>query len=366
MTQRLAEKLGVADKDTIRLTAHNLYTHAPMPKPVRFRQPDSLAELMTQHSQTADTLYYEVLDIPVGELEKLKVMKVAFNNSKAEEVGTFTVRVPRDQTVAEALEELRKQLLADPAKPLLSNPAAELRMFEMYFNRIYKTFAAADKVDGIIDSYWQLRAEEVPEEEREVKAGERLLHCTHFHQVAGPGGPQVVNFGDPFLLKIGEEETLGSVRRRVQAKLGVADEEFGKWKIAAVGTTGNKVEYLTDDGEAVAARVIRRDGCARPRPSTPPALLARATRDRSPGSPMRARSLSRLLSQSIRTTCTWGWSTRTSTQKGARGAMHVAGALALAPICRNRPGCNGAERACPFALPGPYSPQQQAAEQVPS
>lgn len=81
MTQRLAEKLGVADATTIRLTAHNVYTHAPKPQPLKFRQPESLVDMVTQHSQVADTLYYEVLDIPVGEVEKLKVRKNRTRNT---------------------------------------------------------------------------------------------------------------------------------------------------------------------------------------------------------------------------------------------------------------------------------------------
>lgn len=89
-----------------------------------------------------------------------QVMKLAFSNAKTEEVGTFTVRLPKDQTVGDALEELRKQLVADPAKPLLSGAGAELRLFEIFNCRIYKVFDHKERVDQISDGYWHLRAEE--------------------------------------------------------------------------------------------------------------------------------------------------------------------------------------------------------------
>lgn len=53
VTQRLAEKLSVADPTTIRLTGHNVYTHAPRPHPMKFRQPESLLDMMTQHAQVS-------------------------------------------------------------------------------------------------------------------------------------------------------------------------------------------------------------------------------------------------------------------------------------------------------------------------
>lgn len=40
--------------------------------------------------QTSDILYYEVLDIPLPELQGLKTLKVAFHSSK-DEVSSLTV-----------------------------------------------------------------------------------------------------------------------------------------------------------------------------------------------------------------------------------------------------------------------------------
>ncbi len=42
--------------------------------------------------QTSDVLYFEALDLPLPELQGLKTLKVAFHNSKTEEVGYPTLR----------------------------------------------------------------------------------------------------------------------------------------------------------------------------------------------------------------------------------------------------------------------------------
>lgn len=57
-------------------------------------------------------------------------------------------------------------------------------------------------------------------------------------------GEQMQNFGEPFLLRIGENETMDSIKARVQAKLGTPDEEFAKWKFSFC--TMGRPEPLTD------------------------------------------------------------------------------------------------------------------------
>jgi ubiquitin carboxyl-terminal hydrolase 7 len=44
------------------------------------------------HQQMSDILYYEILDIPLPELERLKILKVAFHNHKTEQVEEQQVR----------------------------------------------------------------------------------------------------------------------------------------------------------------------------------------------------------------------------------------------------------------------------------
>ena len=83
---------------------------------------------------------------------------------------------------------------------------------------------------------------------------EKLVHARHFYRDTRMN--MTHNFGDPFLLRLGAEETTASVRSRVQAKLGLSDEEIGKWKLAVVSF--GRVEYLEED-EIVKQRFRKHD-----------------------------------------------------------------------------------------------------------
>lgn len=78
VTTRLATKLGLDNHLLLRLTQSNAYA-SDMPKthPVKFNPKQQLDELMTPgHGHRISVFYYEVLDIPLPELERLKSIKV--------------------------------------------------------------------------------------------------------------------------------------------------------------------------------------------------------------------------------------------------------------------------------------------------
>ena len=59
----------------------------------------------------------------------------------------------------------------------------------------------------------------------------------------------VHNFGDPFILRIGPDEPLSSIKARVQKKLGTTDEEFSSWRFAFHSL--GRPEYLAGKGRYV-------------------------------------------------------------------------------------------------------------------
>lgn len=76
VAEKLAEQLKVDDPQKLRFTQHNVYTQGPKPQPLRFQQMETLLEMLSQYNSFADILYYEILDMKLPELEKLKVLKV--------------------------------------------------------------------------------------------------------------------------------------------------------------------------------------------------------------------------------------------------------------------------------------------------
>nr|XP_023929869.1 ubiquitin carboxyl-terminal hydrolase 12-like isoform X9 [Quercus suber] len=248
VVERVAQHLGLDDPSKIRLTSHNCYSQQPKPQPIKYRGVEHLSDMLVHYNQTSDILYYEVLDIPLPELQGLKTLKVAFHHSTKDEVVIHTIRLPKQSTVGDVINDLK-------TKVELSHPNAELRLLEVFYHKIYKIFPLSEKIENINDQYWTLRAEEVPEEEKNLGPHDRLIHVYHFMKDTAQN--QVVqNFGEPFFLVIREGETLAEVKERIQKKLQVPDEEFSKWKFAFLSL--GRPDYL-QDSDIVSSRFQRRD-----------------------------------------------------------------------------------------------------------
>ncbi|KAG5549832.1 hypothetical protein RHGRI_014966 [Rhododendron griersonianum] len=249
VVEKVARHLGLDDPSKIRLTAHNCYSQQPKPQPIKYRGVEHLSDMLVHYNQTSDVLYYEVLDIPLPELQGLKTLKVAFHHSTKDEVVIHTIRLPKQSTVGDVIYDLK-------TKVELSHPNAELRLLEVFYHKIYKIFPLNEKIENINDQYWTLRAEEIPEEEKNLGPHDRLIHVYHFMKDAAQNQVQVQNFGEPFFLVIREGETLAEVKVRIQKKLQVPDEEFSKWKFAFLSL--GRPDYL-QDSDIVSGRFQRRD-----------------------------------------------------------------------------------------------------------
>ncbi|KAI0527012.1 hypothetical protein KFK09_002608 [Dendrobium nobile] len=249
VVERLARHIGLDDPSKIRLTSHNCYSQQPKPQPVKYRGVEHLSDMLVHYNQISDILYYEVLDIPLPELQGLKTLKVAFHHATKDEVVIHNIRLPKSSTVADVINDLK-------TKVELSHPNAELRLIEVFYHKIYKIFPPSEKIENINDQYWTLRAEEIPEEEKNLGSHNRLIHVYHFMKDPNQNQMQVQNFGEPFFLVIHDGETLAEIKLRIQKKLQVPDEEFSKWKFALLSL--GRPEYL-QDSDIIAGRFQRRD-----------------------------------------------------------------------------------------------------------
>ncbi|XP_012835827.1 PREDICTED: ubiquitin carboxyl-terminal hydrolase 12-like [Erythranthe guttata] len=249
VVEKVAQHLGLDESSKIRLTPHNCYSQQPKPNPIKYRAVDHLLGMLVHYNQISDILYYEVLDIPLPELQCLKTLKVAFHHATKDEAIILNIRLPKPSTVGDVINEIK-------TKVELSHPSAELRLLEVFYHKIYKIFPMHEKIENINDQYWTLRAEEIPEEEKNLGPNDRLIHVYHFTKDSAQNQAQVQNFGEPFFLVIHESETLAEIKARIQKKLQVADEEFLKWKFAFLSL--GRPEYL-EDSDIVSSRFQRRD-----------------------------------------------------------------------------------------------------------
>ncbi|KAG9160409.1 hypothetical protein Leryth_008815 [Lithospermum erythrorhizon] len=146
VVERVAQQLGLNDPSKIRLTSHNCYSQQPKPHPIKYRSVDQLMDMLVHYNQISDILYYEVLDIPLPELQGLKTLKVAFHHATKEEVVIHNVRLPKESTVGDVLNEIK-------SKVEVSHPNAELRLLEVFYHKIYKIFPITEKIENINDQY---------------------------------------------------------------------------------------------------------------------------------------------------------------------------------------------------------------------
>ncbi|XP_071709501.1 ubiquitin C-terminal hydrolase 13-like isoform X2 [Rutidosis leptorrhynchoides] len=256
VVERVAGKLNMDGSSKIRLTPHNFYSQQPKPDPIKYRVPEHLLHMLghDHDNQVSDILYYEVLDIPLPELQSLKTLKIGFHHATKQKPDIHNIRLPNESRVGEVVNVIKDKVYFE-----LFDPDAELRLLGLFDHKIYKIFHVNEKIENINDQYWTLRAEEVPEEEKYVGSEDRLIHVYHFTKEAAQNQMvhnQVKNFGEPFFLKIHENETLADVKVRIQRKLEVPYEEFSKWKFAFVSL--GRPEYL-QDSDVVSNRFQRGD-----------------------------------------------------------------------------------------------------------
>ncbi|KAI3856932.1 hypothetical protein MKX03_012340 [Papaver bracteatum] len=231
VTDRVARHLGLDDPTKIRLFRHNHF-YQRKPEAIRYQGFDHLSEVLIQFQRTTDILYYEVLDIPLPEWQDLKTLKVAFRHSTKNDTVVHCIRLPKQSTFGDLINDLK-------TKVELSHPDAGLRLLDVYSHRIWNIFSVSEKIE-VIGPLVKLRADEIPEEEKNLGPESHLIHVNHFLKKVA----HVEHFGEPFLLAIHEGEILNAVKLRIQKKLQVPDEEFSKWKFAIVSCMG--VEYLQD------------------------------------------------------------------------------------------------------------------------
>lgn len=248
VVERVAERLGLDDPSKLRLTTHNCYSQQPKPPALKYRGVDRLSDMLLHHNQTSNILYFETLDLPLPELQGLKTLKIAFHNRKTEEVSVHNIRLPKQSSFSDVISDLK-------TKVQLSRPDAELRVLEVFYHKIYKIFPETEGIENINDQYWTLRAEEVPEEEKDLGPNQRLIHVYHFSRDPSHSQP-IHNFGEPFFLTVGDAETLEEVKEKIKNKLEVQEDEFAKWKFAFV--SGGQAEYL-QDSDIVSTRFQKKD-----------------------------------------------------------------------------------------------------------
>lgn len=229
-----ASGLAVPGPEYLQLWPSNLQGR-PAVAPIRSTDTRQLEDLLplslagAAQPQQQGLLFYRVLDLPLSQYERLREVRAAWFNRRAEFVGEFKVMVPEDAGAGAVFEEIRRRVLAEPstAQQALATPGAPLRGLLMQKNRIHKLVAADAALSDLGQpDWWEIRVEEVPQDEQRLEADARLVQVVHVSP--NPGRQHSLA---PFLLKVSGKEPVRDLRKRLQAKLGVPADEFASWNL---------------------------------------------------------------------------------------------------------------------------------------
>jgi len=230
----------------IRLTGNNPYgSHPVRPSPFRSTEVRTLKDMLVSQQQITSKLYYEILDVPLTEVENKKEVFVSWFNNKVEIVERFKILLPKDSTVSDL-----KKALVDKIGDRTDYPIEQLSSIRIStvhnnkYSRIWPDQEPIDKMNSIMTP--ELRAELV--DPMELTAS-HIVQVQHFCK----DGMGIRTFGHPFLLVINEEETVGQVKSRIQAKLQIKDEDYKKYKFAPLSGIHQHSHLVDDDVKFVEA-----------------------------------------------------------------------------------------------------------------
>ncbi|ORY41889.1 cysteine proteinase [Rhizoclosmatium globosum] len=166
---------------------------------------------------TPTTLHYELLDIPLSELETKRFVKIVFIDRQQHESDPIDFLVSKTGVVDELLKAVGEKV------QLSQSGSGKLRLFEVHNFRPYKTFGSSDYI-SIIGESANLYAEEIPVEELEATETDVVVNVCHFTKDTSRG------HGVPFRFVVKQGEIFSAAKARMITTLGIAEKDAVKMK----------------------------------------------------------------------------------------------------------------------------------------
>ena len=235
---KLASTLG------LHATQHVLFTK-PYGSPLALRplaDNDLMSTLLRRSDGTfAGMLMFDVLDAK----DIFKRFIISWMQAPSEPKVNLTLTIGLGKTVLDLLALLVTKL--DDTRQLPRGFNRQLRVLQLSGNTIVRQVGHREAVDDLDVGLWRFRAEPVPDEQLHIGPDECVVHVAHVRRGSDPSAA-VVPFGEPFLLKLCEDDPLGSVKIRVAALLGLdaASATFSSVRWGTVTASGDFEPILSD------------------------------------------------------------------------------------------------------------------------
>ncbi|POS84668.1 hypothetical protein EPUL_002212 [Erysiphe pulchra] len=187
-------------------------------------------------NQKSDSLFYEILEISLSELDTKKALKVFWLSEGVSKIDEYDILVPKNGSVEDLVQALVKKAQLEDEET-----GGPIRVFETHNSKIYKLLNKDYQVMGITD-YVNVVAERIPVEDIEFSEPGSWVYAFHFQNEPSKA------HGVPFLFRTIDGERFVDTRKRLEKRTGLKGKVFEKIKFAIV-TRGSfsKPFYLTDD-----------------------------------------------------------------------------------------------------------------------
>lgn len=183
-------------------------------------------------------LYYELLDVSIVELETKKSLKITWTGRFNKEEVQHPFLLPKTSTFADVSDALSKLVT------LSEDGSHRIRIFDVSQNGKHQRECTSSEMIANLREPTELYAEEVPLEELNLTDHDKLIDVFHYHKEPSRW------HGVPckFVVKAGEKFV--DTKKRLQARLGVSDKDFAKYKFSLIQSQVFKQpSNLTDEDE---------------------------------------------------------------------------------------------------------------------
>ncbi|KAG2020400.1 ubiquitin carboxyl-terminal hydrolase 5 [Coprinopsis cinerea AmutBmut pab1-1] len=236
----MANKVGEALRhDPIKLRFTTTHASNGSPKAILKRSLNqSIAEIMAPNyiSPTTTVILYEKLDVSIVELETKRSLKVIWTGIHNKEEASYPFLLPKTSMVHDLADHLAKQVTLSPGG------TGKIRVFEISKDgKMQKEFTGSEMIGNIPDPV-ELYAEEVTREELEADDTDKVIGVFHFSKEL------TRTHGVPFKFVVKRGEKFYDTKKRLQARLGVSDKEFAKYRFALIqASTFKQPSYIEDE-----------------------------------------------------------------------------------------------------------------------
>jgi ubiquitin carboxyl-terminal hydrolase 7 len=179
----------------------------------------------TRFSSTSNTIYYEIQDIAITEMEVKRFINVKFLNKHHQEQKTYRLLVLKNASVGDLLELLKRSMKIDTL--------GDLRLFTVMNGRIDAVYSNDMSIKTLDPTIQEIYAEEIPEDQKDIDITKSCIHIIHFKN-------DISNYHSvPFIFRLLKDEKYPDTKKRLQKSIGMNDKEFAKVKICYIGVNNN-------------------------------------------------------------------------------------------------------------------------------